>query len=85
MNDRQHDELGVLLRDSARRSLIVALPTQAFVSPPLDERRCLGAIRVVRIAPVDDMWLSVDKLVTCIMIIWAVTIFAGMTYLAVSI
>jgi len=82
MFERSHEISGALLRDSARRSLVVTVPASTFVLLPVAEIRAGGPVREVPLVTPDDLWMSADKIVTCVMVVWAVTIFAGMGFLA---
>jgi hypothetical protein len=82
MAGRSHEVWGTVLCDSQRGSFVLGLPAGAFIQHPPDECRSLGPFEVIATVAQDDIVLAVDRLVTCVMVAWAVTIFVGMSYLA---
>ena len=78
-----HDLNGVPLRDSVRASLVVTVPSDHFVQLPVAEGRCTGPIVSVVVYESDrDLAPLAEWLVTCAMVVWAVTLFGAMSYLA---
>lgn len=78
-----HDLHGALLRDSLRASLIVTVPSDHFVELPVAESRCTGPIaNVVIWEPDRALSPLAECFVTCAMVLWAVTLFGAMSYLA---
>jgi hypothetical protein len=77
-----HDVWGALLDDSLRGSLVLGLPARAFIQHPPVECRPAGPFEEVVTVMPDEMGIAVDRLVTCVMVAWAVSIFVGMSYLA---
>jgi hypothetical protein len=72
---------GTLLHDSARDSVVLVVPMREFLSVAVIERRGCG--RCVDVLSADhDFNAQCDALVTCVMVVWAVTIFVGMGCLA---
>ncbi|MBV9646439.1 MAG: hypothetical protein JO043_03150 [Candidatus Eremiobacteraeota bacterium] len=80
MFEREADLCGAVIADSFRRSVIVLAPESCFIERAVDERRSCGLIREV-IVP-EETLPPVDRLVTGVMLVWAVSIFVGMSYLA---
>ena len=72
---------GRLVHDSARDSIVLVVPASDFVSAAVVEQRGCG--RCVDVLSADhDFDAQCDALVTCVMVVWAVTIFIGMGCLA---
>ena len=82
MPDRKADAIGTVVPDSFRRSLIVLVPGVSLIEAPRQEMRGSGFYREIPIFPCDEIGPSVDRIVTCVMVVWAVSIFVGMSYLA---
>lgn len=72
---------GTLLHDSARDSVVLVVPATDFITFAVVEGR--GSGRSVNVLSADhDFDAQCDALVTCVMVVWAVTIFVGMGCLA---
>ena len=82
MFERKADPFGAVVPDSFRRSLIVLVPEASFIESPREETRGSGFYREIPLGACDEIGLSVDRIVTCVMVVWAVSIFVGMSYLA---
>jgi hypothetical protein len=75
---------GALLFDSVRESLVVVVAVHEFIDVAVNERR--GSGRAIEVLCADRDYDSVcDTFVTCVMVVWAVSIFVGMGCLAVMI
>jgi hypothetical protein len=82
MNGPSSELFGTVLLDSRRKSLIVVASPHVFLTPPVPEVRSAGPFSEVPIMPIDELGITMDRFVTCVMVVWAVSIFVGMSYLA---
>lgn len=62
--------------------MVVTVRAEYFIELPPAERRPDGPFDIPFSVIEGDILLPVDRIVTCVMVVWAVTIFAGMSYLA---
>jgi hypothetical protein len=77
-----HDVPGTIYADTKRRSVVIVVATESFVRAPFDERLGSGQVRELRIVPYEPVGMLTDRIVTCVMVAWALTIFVGMSCLA---
>jgi hypothetical protein len=71
------------LRDSLRASLVIPVSSEYFVELPPAEVRCTGPVgSVVVCEPERELSPLAECFVTCAMVLWAVTLFCAMSYLA---
>ena len=69
--------------DSRRCSIVVGVATRRFIQLPPEERRASGPVDAwFFVDAEDEVPVLLDRIVTCVMVAWAVVIFGGMTYLA---